>query len=220
MDKQLIYNQVNNSRGILSPPFQLDLAPNVGPMRDAPQDAAHNSAFMNRHQFSDEDLFKKDYIKLLYPEIATDKSDLSIAEIYDALIGKRVMFPKQKPNTKPTPQIYLQKFKLELKKNPAVTKQLYEAMKRKHSIQDHKFKNRMTECLNKINLVHPFNARAKWNKIDPQVGESILANMETLIDQGRVGLAYQRLQQLYEIEPANKVQEIDRRGFTMRSIPT
>ncbi len=200
-------------------PFTLDLKPNVSPMRGATVlDSAHSSAFMNRHQFSEQDLMMKNYIKRMYPNIAIDKSDLSIAEIYDALMSKRVRFPKEKPNTKPTPQMYLQKFKLELKKNPAVTKQLYEGMKRKHAVQDHKFKNRMTECMNKINLVHPFNARAKFNKINPEVGESILANMETLIDQGRAGLAYQKLQQLYEIEPANKVQEIDRRGFTMRTI--
>jgi len=76
----------------------------------------------------------------------------------------------------------------------------------------------MVETMNKINRVHPFNAKAKWNKIDPDIGEPILRQMEGLIEQGKVGAAYQKLQQLYDIQPANRVQEIDRRGFRMQTI--
>jgi len=42
--------------------------------------------------------------------------------------------------------------------------------------------------------------------------------MEGLIEQGKTGAAYQKLQQLYHVEPADRIQEIDRRGFRMRTI--
>ncbi len=115
-------------------------------------------------------------------------------------------------------RMYLNKFSRELKKNPTAARQMAEALKRKHVVADHKFKNRMTECMNKINQVHPFNAKAKWDKIDPEVGIPILRQMEGLIQQGKTGAAYQKLQQLYHIQPADRVQEIDKRGFSMRSI--
>ena len=115
-------------------------------------------------------------------------------------------------------RMYLNKFNRELKNSPAAAKQLYQELKRNQAQKDHKFGNRVVETMNKINRVHPFNAKAKWNKIDPDIGEPILRQMEGLIEQGKVGAAYQKLQQLYDIQPANRVQEIDRRGFRMQTI--
>ena len=115
-------------------------------------------------------------------------------------------------------RMYLNKFSRELSNSPRAARQMYEAVKRKDAIRDHKFQNKITEVMNKINTVHPFNARAKWNKIAPDVGEPILRQMETLLEQGKHGAAYFKLQQLYHVQPAQRVQEIDRRGFTMRSI--
>lgn len=114
--------------------------------------------------------------------------------------------------------MYLNKFSRELSSSPAAAKQLYRELKRNQAQKDHKFGNRMVEAMNKINQVHPFNAKAKWPKIDLDVGEPILRQMETLLGQGKVGAAYQKLQQLYHVQPANRVREIDRRGFRMRTI--
>lgn len=140
----------------------------------------------------------------------------------------RLMLPKQAQNRAKSfeehgmqtqiHRMYLNKFNRELSNSPRAARQMYEAEKRKHAIKDHKFQNKITEVMNKINQVHPFNARARWNKIDPDVGIPILRQMEGLIQQGKVGAAYQKLQQLYEIQPADRVQEMDRRGFSMRSI--
>lgn len=117
-------------------------------------------------------------------------------------------------------RMYLNKFSRELKKRPAAARQLYQELKRNQAQKDQKFGNRMTKCMNRINETHPFSAKAKWPKIDPDVGEPILRQMEGLIQQGKVGASYQKLQQLYDIEPAQRVQEIDRRGFRMRSKTT
>jgi len=115
-------------------------------------------------------------------------------------------------------RMYLNKFSRELSNSPVAAKQLYQELKRNQAQKDHKFGIRMTACMNRINETHPFSAKAKWNKIDPEVGEPILREMEGLIEQGKQGAAYFKLQQLYHVQPADRVQEIDRRGFRMRTI--